>query len=402
MLQLKRRFSGWGCDDDGGLGMMRAKRTGARAGLILLAMTLLQSEPPSATAGLFDRFNSAPTPALNYCAVERAPLVAIDRQYSDAEHSRIYKAIGAGVLTMYGGLLTQVLTRAVGSGGKTNITNQQVTFAVLAGIAASVGTYLKLKEQAGVQDRRALAIAVDTDAAQQLGAGRDTAQEAATLSACRQRQLAEFEQHATTPGAATATATPTGDKAQIIDAIRTDIALTDRVVGRQAALARTFTEARAMAEGQPESRVLGAQTAAFPLTADAQTPLLPSNSPFATQPPPVASAEAPKAALTVLRPTSVRAAPLTKATVIETVTSEQELTPWTGPAAPPKAGWTAVDANGQPGYVRSVYLTSSRSVTTASTGGLPPAQNVRAYNKVVLEARDDGPDRMRNMLTSFQ
>ena len=61
----------------------------------------------------------------------------------------------------------------------------------------------------------------------------------------------------------------------------------------------------------------------------------------------------------------------------------------------PKTGWTAVEANGQPGYVRSVYLTSSRSITTAPAGGLPPAQNVRAYNKVVLDARDDGPDRMR-------
>ena len=376
---------------------MPVTRLGVRVSLVAVTLTLLQTSAPPAVAGIF---GANVTPALNYCAVERASLVAIDKQYSDAEHSRIYKSIGMGVMTFSGGLLLQVMAKnASNPNSKPTVTGQQMTYAVLAGVAASVGTYLTLKAQSGVQDRRGLALAVDADAGQQLGASRDTEQEALTLSACRQRQLADFQQRAAAAGGVTVALTK--EKHDIVAAVREDIALTNRVVGRQAELAHTFTEARAMAEGQSEAKVLGVQRAAYKLPADAPTPLLPSTSPFATQPPPAQSTPVTRTVLVTLRSTAVRAAPLGKAKVIETVEADQTLAPWSGAADPVRRGWTAVAANGQAGYVLTDYI-SPKTLASAGPPSLAPPENVRAFNKVVLEARDEGPDRMRSLLTTFE
>ncbi len=262
------------------------------------------------------------------------------------------------------------------------------------GVFASVATYVALKSD-GINDRRSLALAVDNDARGQLGAGRTTVQSARALTACRQRQIAEYQARAASAANPKSLAR---EKADIADAVRQDIVLTDKVIGRQADLAKTFTQARAMAEGSTETQVLGGQTAAFQSTTATTQQQLPAGSPLANQPPPPRPVQATRSVVTTLKATPVRAAPSAKAKVLATLPARQEVTPG---EAPPSPGWTPVMVEGRMGYVRAVNLSGARAVAPPPANALATAENVREYNKVVLEARDEGPDRMRSLLTNF-
>ncbi len=386
-----------------GAGVIVKAGRGAAAALTLV---LLQAPPAPATAGIFGGGGSA---ALNVCAAERAPLVDLQKQYDQLEHSRMAKSVGVGALAAGATLLSGLgggrfagfgggdsggssggLSIFGGGGGSKT---EQVMTAVAVGVFASVATYVALKSD-GINDRRSLALAVDNDARGQVGVGRTTAQSARALTACRQRQIADFQARAASAPSPKAMAR---EKADIADAIRQDIALTDKVIGRQSDLAKTFTQARAMAEGSSETQVLGGQSAAYQ-GAGAAPQQLPSNSPLANQPPPPKAVEAPRAVVTTIKATPVRAAPSAKAKVLTTLPPRQEVTP---AQAAPAPGWTPVLVDGQTGYVRAVSLSGTKAAPPSSPNALAPAENVREYNKVVLEARDEGPNRMRSLLTNF-
>ena len=220
-------------------------------------------------------------------------------------------------------------------------------------------------------------------------------QSARALTACRQRQIADYQTRA---AAAPNSRSLAREKAGIADAVRQDIVLTDKVIGRQADLAKTFTQARAMAEGSSETQVLGGQAAAFQSTTATTQQQLPAGSPLANQPPPPRPVQATRAVVTTLKATPVRAAPSAKSKVLATLPARQEVTPADAAPAP---GWTPVLVDGRTGYVRAVSLSGTKAPAPPPANALAPAENVREYNKVVLEARDEGPDRMRSLLTNF-
>ena len=377
-------------------------RTG-RGAAAALTLALLQASPPPAVAGIFGGGGSA---ALNYCAAERAPLLDLQKQYDQIERSRMTKSVGVGAMaagaTFLSGLgggrfgsfgAVPAGRRAASRSSAAASRTEQVMTAVAVGVFASVATYVALKSD-GVTTAARSRLAVDNDARGQVGVGRTTAQSARALTACRQRQIADYQARAAAAPNPRALAR---EKADITEAVRQDIALTDKVIGRQADLAKTFTQARAMAEGSSETQVLGGQSAAYQ-GAGAAPQQLPSSSPLANLPPPVKAAEATRAAVVTLRPTPVHAAPSAKAKVLATLPARQEVTP---AEAAPAPGWTPVTVDGRTGYVRAVSLSGPRTAAPPPANALAPAENVREYNKVVLEARDEGPDRMRSLLTNF-
>lgn len=366
----------------------------SRSGAAALALVLVQA-PAAHPAGAAVFIGERQTPALTYCGAQRAPLLDLQRQYDDIENSRRTKAVGAGVVAGAATLLGNFGGGFSGLGSRRGPSSAQVVTAVGVGLTVGVGAYIALKSQ-GIQDRRALAMAVDADAAEQLGQGRTTAGWARELARCRAFQVQDFQKRY---AASDAPQKMTREKADIADAVRLDIALTDRVVGRQADLAKTFTQARAMAEGTTEARVLGGQGAAYAGTASATPLQLPSNSPLASQPPPPAAPPS-RTVVTTLRSSPVHAAPSNKARVVANLPPRAEVaTASTGVA---DGDWTPVTVNGQTGYTRAVNLSGPHRTGSTDPNALAPADNVREYNKVVLESRDEGPDRMRSLLTNFQ
>jgi hypothetical protein len=365
-------------------------------------------------------FGVGDNPAIvNVCAAERAPLVEQQKKYEDAEHARIGAAVGNGVLA--GG--AAILGMAAGEGLWGHAIHHDihhdphgfrpggdkgaiVAVALIAAVQSSVGTYLTLKQQAVNADRRALAMSIDDDAAGQLQAGRATALQARALADCRTRQVVDYRARlAAASDADKRKLKREGD--QIAEAIRHDIALADAVVGHQADVAKVFTQARAMAEGRSEADVLVGQKPAYEATASS-TPLeMPkaasasgAAAPPAPAPPP--PPPPPQLVLTTLKSATVRDQPSASGKAMLTLPAHREVRPKQAATN----GWYEIDVAGAPGFIRASSLTAPATETAnapsaAQSPALEPARNIQAYNAVVLEARDEGPDRMKTLLTGF-
>jgi hypothetical protein len=197
---------------------------------------------------------------------------------------------------------------------------------------------------------------------------------------------------------------------QIQAAIKADIAVTDKVVGHQADLAKTYTQARAMADNKSEADVLGGQKPAYadaaatatldlPKKGAATTPAAPPKAPEPPPPPP----PPPEVTLVMQKATPVRETPALKGKLVMTLPAKREVKA-VGQAA--EKGWWQIDVAGSPGWIRETTVSVKGGATAAAAPASPPKKdepdNVREYNKVVLEARDEGPNRMKTLLTSFQ
>jgi uncharacterized membrane protein YedE/YeeE len=379
-------------------------------------MLAMMAAPASAAP-----FGTGENPAIvNVCAAQRAPLVELQKQYQDAEHARIGAAVGSGVLA--GG--AAILGMAAGDGlffghglnhgphGPHGVRpggdkGAIAAVALIAAVQSSVTTYLTLKQQAVNADRRALAMSIDEDAAGQLTVGRTTAAQARALAACRTQQVTDYR--------ARLAAASDADKRklkhegeQIAEAIRRDIALADAVVGHQADVAKVFTQARAMAEGRSEADVLVNQKPAYEAAASS-TPLqmpAPSKTSGAATPaapaPPPPPPPPPQLVLTTLRSATVRDSASASGKAIMTLPAHREVRPKQAATN----GWYEIDVAGAPGFIRASSLSAPATHTASETAAaqppaLEPARNIQAYNAVVLEARDEGPDRMKTLLTGF-
>lgn len=345
------------------------------------------------------------SPVIAFCGAERAPLVDLNKQYDDIQRSRVGQSVKNGAVAAAGVFLAgSSLGGFFGSGH--NASNERTTtaaVAVAAALTVSVATYISLKGQS--DDRRALARSIEQDAGGQIPQGRTLVGQARALAECRARQVDMFKtRQAAATDADRRKMRREGD--QILAAIKADIALSDKVVGYQADLAKTYTQARAMADHRSEAQVLGDQRPAY-ADAASTTPLdLPSKSvtttpqtPYPPEPPPPPPPP-PEVILVVQKASPVRETPTAKGKLLMTLPARREIK-----ASDPAAvnGWWRIDVAGSAGYLRETAV----SVKSAPAGPPPPARqeqadNVREYNKVVLEARDEGPDRMRTLLTSFQ
>jgi hypothetical protein len=366
-------------------------------------------------------------PIVAYCGAERARLVDLNNQYDEIQRSREAQSLKNGAMAaagvLAGGMLGGMFNKAGAPGPDSNLpifgqhkanTNANVrdtaALALVAGLSVSVVTYISLKGQS--DDRKALARSIEQDAGGQVPLGRTVAGQAKALSDCRARQVDDYK-------ARLAAAPSDADRKkmkregdQIIAAIKADIALTDKVVGHQADLAKTFTQARAMADNKSEAQVLGAQQPAYaaaasttPLDLPAQTKGVSTASPAAPPAPPAPPPPPPPPEVTLVmdKLTVVRAAPQLKAKALMSLPAKREVKA-VGQLA--VDGWWQIDVAGEPGFIRAAAVSVKGGLAAVSAPPPKPPEdqpdNVREYNKVVLEARDEGPDRMKTLLTSFQ
>jgi hypothetical protein len=393
------------------------------------------------------------------CAAERAPILERQRQYQALRRTRIAKAAGEGLkkgagffagamLSRYGfggggggsgglpfglgsagektaaagpaagGTGSGFLNGAVlgeaaglaipgvtlGSGrGLSNDTKAIAAVAVVVAIVGSVEAYVRLKEEEANGDRYRMARSIEDDAGLQIPVSRAIAQEEAALAACMQRQITDVNAHLASASNSQDRRGGDRERISLIKAIKSDVDLTDDICNQQATLAKTFTQGRAMTEGRSEAEVLGAQTPSY--AASAATTRLQMPAPgdaklqkASTAPEPTAPLPAP--VYMANRAAVAHAAPDAKSKVVGKLNKGAVVAVTDAPAGP----WATVQTAGGVGYVLRAYLTVRTEKATAASREptfAPPA-NVREHNRAVIEARDQGPNRLKSLLTTVQ
>jgi len=317
--------------------------------------------------------------------------------------------LNAGVLSEASGFSIPGVT--VGAGGSRMAsglggdTKAIAAVAVIVAIAGTVEAYVRLKEAEANGDRARMVRSIEDDAGRQIPVSRAIAQEEAALAACLQAQVIDVDQHL-------ASASNTSDRRQrasLIKAIHRDVDLTEDVCDQQATLAKTYTQGRAMTEGRSESDVLGGQAPAYadkastdrlrmPDAPDAKVQKVSTKAAPAPPPPPTYSAS---------RATVIRAAPNAKARALSSVAAGTvvPVRDFTGDT------WVTVETStGGVGYVLADHLAVSDGATATATprggggggGRFAAPSNVREHNKAVIQARDQGPNRLKSLLTNIE
>jgi len=419
-----------------------------RIGLILALVAVVAETGPSQALpfGLGGSDNSAEA---NVCAAERAPILARKRQYDALRRSQIAAAVGEGV--KQGGLfLAGALAQRYGLGGLFNHGDSNPTppaadasggglggllsvgslgqaaqlqipgvtlaanggalgrpvsandpraiaaMAVVVAIVGSVEAYVRLKAQAANGDAMRLAQSIDDDAGLQIDVSRSIDAEEQALAACRARQVADLSTHLASASNNSDRSNIAHQRSRLNGAIQQDVDLTGGVVDQQAALAKTFTQGRAMSENKSEADVLGGQAPAYEATASTTPlklpdaaltpPLTPISMSTTPTPPPIVG-------YVTVRDTVVRATPSPKGKRLEILKTGAAVQP----LQDPDGVWVAFDVGGgAKGYVRLTDLTKPPAPTLAEPN------NIREHNKAVLAARDDGPNRLKSLMTDVQ
>lgn len=367
------------------------------------------------------------------CAAERAPILERKRQYDQLRRTRIAKAAGEGLkkgaaffagamLSRYGlpgistggggganvtmgagigGLLGGAMLSEAGSlsipgvtigaaggalGGMGADAKAIAAVSVVVAIAGTVEAYVRLKQQEAGGDRIRMARSIDGDARLQIDVSRAIAAEYAALSACLERQITDLNAHLASAANDQDRRSATQRRAQLTRAIQTDMALTGDVVGQQATLAKTFTQGRAMTEGKSEAEILGGQAPAYAEHADSARLDLP---PMEGDPGP---ALPPQLVYVTTRATVARAEPDPRARTLAQLARGQELEA----REATRGDWTAVTVGQGVGYVRAADLARQAAPQ------LTAPSNIREHNRAVIQARDQGPNRLRTLLSTMQ
>jgi len=281
-------------------------------------------------------------------------------------------------------------------GGLGGNTRAIAAVAVVVAIAGTVEAYVQLKAAAANGDRFRLAESIDDDAGLQVGVSRAIDAEEQALDACRARQVADLHAHLASASNDSDRRALSRQRTGIEGAIKQDVDLTGGVVGQQATLAKTFTQGRAMSESKSESDVLGGQAPAY-IDKASTTPLqLPA---AAVNPNTVTAVSNSSAAATRLpsyktnRSVTVHAGAGLKTAAVKTLPAGTSVQA----AQEPAGAWVMLDlGEGATGYVRTADL------TRVKTPQLAAPNNIREHNRAVLTARNDGPDRLKTLLTDVQ
>jgi len=313
--------------------------------------------------------------------------------------------LNAGILSEAAGYSIPGVTMGpggrMGGGGLGGDTKAIAAVAVIVAIAGTVEAYVRLKEAEANGDRARMVRSIEDDAGRQIPVSRAIALEEAALAACLQRQITDADQHL---ASASNTSDRRSQRASLIKAIRRDVDLTTDVCDQQATLAKTYTQGRAMTEGRSEADVLGGQAPAYadkasgerlrmPDSGDAKVQKVSAKAAPAPPPPPTYAAS---------RATVIRAAPNAKARALANVAAGTavQVTAYTGDT------WATVETStGAVGYVLADHLSvSDGSVQPAAAGGgrLAAPTNVREHNRAVIQAREQGPNRLKSLLTNIE
>lgn len=400
--------------------------------------------------------------AIAACETQRAPLVARQKEYEDLKRARLGQAMaagakaGAGVLLngalagMTGGLsmlrpgglgasipgmgggaggaagsgegaamLSQALSMNIpgltsgggmtGAGAGANGTGANegadyskalIAVSLITAVAGTIDAYMKIKQEQFNNDARRMAISIDGDAGTQTPVAAQMTTQVAALADCRQKQVADLTLHLSSASNDKDRKQLDHRKSGLQTALKTDLDLSDDLVGQQAKLDKTFIQGRAMAEGKSEADILGGQPPAYGGVASQVKLSMPA-------PPKTAAAAGPApVALVTTRSTAVRSAPNVKASIMLNFPAGRTLTPKSKAAE--DAAWWQVDIGGTPGFIRGVDLAEANSAMGAGkTKGaaapqLAPPNNIRSLNRQVLAAKTNGVDRLKTLSTEVQ
>ena len=393
------------------------------------------------------------------CAAERAPIIERQKQYQAIHHSHLGAALTAGLkvgatfaagqmlghylpgmpfghgggggggsgfsffnpanLSEAGSLNIPGVTTAAGGGvfGGGNLGSGDVramaAMAVIVAVVSTVEAYAQLKEEEAGGDNIRLATSIDDDARRQVDVSRAIASEEAALDACRARQVSDYKVKLSSASNDQDRHAVARDRTALAGAIKSDVDLTGAVVDQQASLAKTYTQSRAMSENKSEADVLGGQAPAYAATAST-TPLklpppkgaAPSTTTAAKAGAPLKRgggtlaptlAPSPPPTWTTARALTVRSMADTTSRSVGSVAGGAPVEVVDNSGAP--AGWSMIRAAKVSGYVRTASL-----VKSAAPAGprLAPPSNIREHNRAVLTARDQGPNRLKTLLTDVQ
>ena len=391
------------------------------------------------------------------CVAERAPIVERQKQYQAIHHSHLGGALAAGLKTgaifaagqVLGHYLPGLspLGRGGGGGGgggfsffnpaslseASSLSIPGVTtaagggmfgggslgsgdsramaaMAIIVAVVSTVEAYAQLKEEESGGDNIRLARSIDDDARRQVDVSRAITAEETALDACRARQVTDYKAKLTTASNDQDRRALARDRNALQGALKSDVDLTGGVVEQQASLAKTYTQSRAMSENKSEADVLGGQAPAYAATA--------STTPLKLPPPPknaatsgpakatdaplkrgggvITAPSAPTPVWTASRAVTVRAKADVRGRSVAAVAAGGQVDVVENAGAP--SGWSQVNVGGASGYVRTASLTKS----TPAAPRLAPPSNIREHNRAVLAARDQGPNRLKSLLTDVQ
>ena len=395
------------------------------------------------------------------CAAERAPLLERKKQYDALRRSQIASAVGEGLkkgavffagammnkyglggltgqqqpsggtpaaMPSFGGLggangvagfggmgallsganlaaagnlqIPGVTTAASGGaliGGAGGDTRAIAAIAVVVAIAGTVEAYVQLKAAAANGDRNRLARSIDDDAGLQISVSTAIDQEEKALADCRARQVADIKTHMASASNDSDRRATNRQRTGLEGSIKQDVDLTGGVVGQQVTLAKTFTQGRAMSESKSEADVLGGQAPAYAdkaSTTPLQLPAAAVNPNTVTAvnnaPPPPPAAPS----YTTAKAVVVHAGPNVKTKTVKSLPAGSTVQAAKDPAG---AVWLLLDlGGGAQGFARAAELTLVKAPKLAAPN------NIREHNKEVLAARDDGPNRLKSLLTDVQ
>jgi hypothetical protein len=293
-----------------------------------------------------------------------------------------------------------------GQGGGGDQARALIAVSIVVAVAGTVDAYMKLKQQQFQNDARAMAISIEGDAGSQVPIGSETATQVGALTSCRERQVTELQTKLSSASNDKDRRALKKETSGLQSALKTDLDLSDEIVGQQVNLAKTFTQGRAMAEGKSEADVLGGQAPAYAAEAS-RTPLrLPPVTAAAPGAPAAPMAPA-MPALVTTRAAAVRSEPSAKAGVIMNFAAGRSVTP--KGRAPGDPSWWEVDIGGTSGYIRGADLGEPGATVAKGKGGrssgppqLAPPNNIRNYNRQVLVAKNAGPDRLKMLNTQIE
>lgn len=285
-------------------------------------------------------------------------------------------------------------------------TEAYAALAVLVAIVATADAYAKLKEQESGGDLRKASYSIDQDAGRQLAVSRQIADSGAALVECRAQQLNDINTRLASASNDKDRRTIRRERTELVGALKKDIDVTGGVVEQHTGMAKTFTQGRAMTDGTSEAAVLGDQTPAYAEAASVTQLSMPTSVGGNEAGPPPPAAEPPPALVTV-RAAALRSAPVASAAPVRNLPAGTSVQ---AKMAKAEGGWWEVDVGGATGYVRSGDVGPPGSAPAKGKAAAPPKaapavagpSNIRAYNKTVIAARDDGHGRLSALMTDIQ
>ncbi|MFZ5719836.1 MAG: hypothetical protein ACOY5Y_10285 [Pseudomonadota bacterium] len=333
---------------------------------------------------------------------------AAQQQTPDAAPTASAMLFGPDVLQGAMGLNVPGIS-GMGIGG--GDTEAYAALAVLVAIVATADAYAKLKEQEAAGDLRKASYNIDQDAGRQLAVSRQIVDSGNSLVECRARQLEDINTRLARASNDKDRRAIRRERTELVGALKKDIDVTGSVVEQHTGMAKTFTQGRAMTDGTSEAAVLGDQAPAYADAASVTKLSMPTSAggdQAAGSPPPAAE---PPPALVTVRAAALRSAPVASAAPLRNLPVGTAVQ---AKMAKAEGGWWEVEVGGAVGYVRSAEVGPPGSAPAAKgkgKGGPPPQaappavagpSNIRAYNRTVIAARDDGQGRLSALMTDIQ